>query len=135
MPLAPKTCRREVSKTHKNSASEKSENMSKRCPKKGSPESGLFVVFRGLGPKTSQGGPKDPPELPTRSNLVEICTKKGARNWISVMFYWGLSQTEPTCPQVLPRCCQIIPDASRVLIRVICKELPTGRQEKTNKNK
>ena len=107
----------------------------KNVPQKGTPKSGRFVVFRGLEPKASQGGPKDPPELPTRSNLVEICTKKGARNWISVMFYWVLSQTEPTCPQVLPRCFQIIPDASRVLIRVICKELPTRRQEKTNKNK
>ena len=93
------------------------------------------MVFRCLEPKASQGSPKDPPELPTMSNLVEICTKKGARNWISVMFYWVLSQTEPTCPQVLPRCFQIIPDASRVLIRVICKELPTRRQEETNKNK
>ena len=104
-------------------------------PQKGTPKSGRFVVFRGLEPKASQGGPKDPPELPTRSNLVEICTKKGARNWISVMFYWVLSQTEPTCPQVLPRCFQIILDASRVLIRAICKELPTRRQEKTNEKK
>ena len=40
--------------------------------------------------------PKDPPEPPTRSNLVEICTNKGARNRISVMFYQVLSQTEPT---------------------------------------
>ena len=99
----------------------------------GTPKSDSFVVFRGLEPKASQGGPKDSPELPTRSNLFEICTKKGARNWISVMFYWVLSQTEPTCPQVLPRCFQIIPDASRVLIRVICKELPTPpRKNKQN---
>ena len=106
----------------------------KNVPQKGTPKSDSFVVFRGLEPKASQGGPKDPPELPTRSNLVEICTKKGARNWISVMFYWVLSQTEPTCPQVLPRCFQMFPDAPRVLIRVIGKELPRRRQEKTNKN-
>ena len=134
MPLAQKTGRREVYKTRQKTSIRKVRQYVKNVPKKGTPKRNLFVVFRGLGPKAFQGGPKDPPEHPTRSNLVEICTQKGARNWISVMFYWVLSQTEPTCPQVLPRCFQIIPDASRVLIRVICKELPTRRQEK-NKQK
>ena len=59
----------------------------KNVPNKGTPKSCLFVVFRGLEPKAFQGRPKDPPEPPTRSNLVEICTNKGARNRISVMFY------------------------------------------------
>ena len=47
----------------------------------------FVVVFWGLGPEALQGGPKEPPEHLTRSNLVEICTTNGARNCISVMFY------------------------------------------------
>ena len=59
----------------------------KNVTQKGTPKNNSFVVFRGLEPKASQGGPKDPPEPLPRSNLVRICTKKGARNCISVMFY------------------------------------------------
>ena len=130
-----KTGRREVYKTRQKTSIRKVRQYVQNVPKKGPPKSDFFVVFWGLWPKAFQGGPKDPPEHPTRSNLVEILTKSGARNWIYVMFYWVLSQTEPTCPKVLPRCFQMFPDASRVLIRVICEELPTRRQEKTNKNK
>ena len=50
-------------------------------PPKGTPKSGRFVFSRGLEPKAYQGGPKDPPELPTKSNLFENCTKEGARNF------------------------------------------------------
>ena len=63
-------------------------------------------------PKGTKIGPKDPTEHPARSNLVESCAKTGARNCISVMSYWVWSQTESTCPQVLPRCSQMCPDAS-----------------------
>ena len=135
VPLAQKTGRREVYKTRQKTSIRKVRQYVKNVPNKGTPKSALFVVFWGLGPKAFQGGPKDPPEHPTRSNLLENLPKSGGRNRISVMFYWVLSQTEPTCPKVLPRCFQMFPDASRVLIRVICEELPTRRQEKTNKNK
>ena len=39
-------------------------------------------VFWGLGPKALQGGPKDPPEHPTRSNLIENCTTNGGNKII-----------------------------------------------------
>ena len=61
-------------------------------------------------PKGTKIGPKDPTEHPARSNLVESCAKNGARNCISVMSYWVWSQAESTCPQVLPRCSQMLPD-------------------------
>ena len=114
---------------------QKNTKIRQKCTQKRKPGKLSFCGFRGLGKNAFQGGPKDPPEHPTRSNLVKKLTKSGTRNWISVMFYWVLSQTEPTCPKVLPRCFQMFPDASRVLIRVICKDLPTRRQEKQTKTK
>ena len=100
------------------------------------PRKVILLLFFGVwSQRRSRMVPKTPPEHPTRSNLVEKLTKSCARNWISVMFYWVLSQTEPTCPQVLSRCFQMFPDASRVLIRVSCKELPRRRQEKQTKTK
>ena len=86
-PLAPKTCRREVYKNTQKTSIRKVRKSVKNVPQKGIPESDFVVVFWGLEPKAFQGGPKDPPEHPTRSNLVEICKKSGARNCISVMFY------------------------------------------------
>ncbi len=50
----------------------------KTVPPKSIPESDFVVVFWGLEPTAFQGGPKDPPEHPTISNLVEICKKNGA---------------------------------------------------------
>ena len=87
VPLAQKIGRREVYKTRQKTSIRKVRQYVKNVHKKGTPKSGLFVVFRGLEPKASQGGPKDPPEPLPRSKLVENCTKKGARNCISVMFY------------------------------------------------
>ena len=134
MPLAQKTGRREAYKTRQKTSIRKVRKYVKNVPKKGSPRNCLFVVFRGLGPKAFQGGPKDHPEHPTRSNLLENLPKSGGRNRISVMFYWVLSQTEPTCPKEIPGGLRFFPEASRVLIRAICKGLLRRRQEKTNKN-
>jgi hypothetical protein len=36
-------------------------------------KSEFFVVFWGLGPKAPQGGPKDFPGRPPRSNFIENC--------------------------------------------------------------
>ena len=87
VPLAQKTGRRELYKTRQKTSIRKVRQYVKNVHKKGTPKSGLFVVFRGLEPKASQGGPKDPPEPLPMSNLIEICTNRGARNCISVMFY------------------------------------------------
>ena len=98
------------------------------------PEMGSFCGFSGSGAKGVPGWSQRLPEHSTRSNLVEILTKNGGRNRISVMLYWVLSQTEPTCPKEIPGGLRFFPEASRVLIRAICKGLPRRRQEKANKN-
>ena len=77
VPLAQQICRREAYKTRQKTSIRKVRQYVKNVHQKGTPKSDLFVVFRGLEPKASQGGPKDPPEPLPRSNLIEICTKKG----------------------------------------------------------
>ena len=56
------------------------------CPKKEALKSYLFEVFRGLGPRVPQGGPKDPPRHPPRSICLQTGTKMVPRNGISLMF-------------------------------------------------
>ena len=85
--LAQKNGRIDVYKTRQKTSIRKVRQSVKNVPKKGTPKSDFFVVFRCLEPKASQGGPKDPPEPLPMSNLIEICTNRGARNCISVMFY------------------------------------------------
>ena len=119
----------ERSKKHTKNNVQKSKKICQKCAPKRYPEKWSFCGFSGPGAKGVPGWSQRPPRAPYKSNLVEICTKKGARNWISVMFYWVLSQTEPTCPQVLLRCFQMFPDASRVLIRVISGGGRQGKDE------
>ena len=40
------------------------------CPKKGAKKMVFFAVFRGLGPRVPQGGPKNPPRTPKVSPKV-----------------------------------------------------------------
>ena len=96
----------------------------------------LFLVPQGgpkgrprtptMSQKVQQIGPKDPTEHPARSNLVESCAKTGARNCISVMSYWVWSQTESTCPHVLPRCSQMCPDAAQISFWGLGPKAPQG---------
>jgi hypothetical protein len=58
--------------------------------------------------------------------LVESCAKTGARNCISVMSYWVWSQTESTCPHVLPRCSQMCPDAAQISFWGLGPKAPQG---------
>ena len=62
VPLAQKVGRREVYKTRQKTSIRKVIKSVKNVLKKGTPKSGFLGVFRGLEPKASQGGPKDPPE-------------------------------------------------------------------------
>ena len=55
------------------------------------PENDLFVIFWGLGPEAAQGGPKDPPRRPPRSNLVQKGAKTDAPNLIFFVSQWILS--------------------------------------------
>ena len=134
MPLAQKTGRREVYKTRQKTSIRKVRQYVKNVPKKCTPQMRSFCGFSGSGAKGVPGWSQRLPEHSTRSNLVEILTNNCRRNRISVMLYWVLSQTEPTCPKEIPGGLRFFPEASRVLIRAICKGLPRRRQEKANKN-
>ena len=135
MPLAPKTCRREVSKTHKKQH-QKSKKTCQKCAPKRYTEKLSFCGFSEPGAKGVPGWSQRPTRAPSKVKFDRKLYKKGCvRGIISVMFYLDLSQTEPTCPQVLLRCFLIFPDSSRVLICVICKEPPTETPPRKNKQK
>ena len=82
--------------------------------------SALFLVPQGgpkgrpktptMSQKVQKSVPKTPSSTPQDQILSKVVQQNGARNCISVMSYWVWSQTESTCPQVLPRCSQMLPD-------------------------
>ena len=74
-------------KNHTINKHQKSMTMLQKCTQKTYPEKLYFCGFSGSGSKGVPGWSQRPPEPPTRSNLVEFFTNKGARNCISVRFY------------------------------------------------
>ena len=61
---------------------EKTRNVIESRLQNGSPKSDCFVIFRSLGLKVPQGGPKDSLRHPSRSNLSQKGTNMDPKNLI-----------------------------------------------------
>ena len=74
-PLGAKMVAGEAFITHAQTRHQTATKYSQKMTPKWGPKSYLVDDFRGLGPKASQSGPKDPPRHPPGSNLIQKGTK------------------------------------------------------------